>query len=358
MSGSNETFRRPRCRLVIAGNVIGGCHSVELMTSSFGQAGSFFVQLANRGGSVGGDSAWYDAETIDASIQMGFLPPGMPEGSTGWQEMMSGRVDRIRLDPVSGTMMLEGRDYAARLLDLPITENFLNNSSSEVAQQLADRCGLSATIDDTVAMIGQYYQIEHARSALTRFSRFSTAWDLLCNLAQLEQFDVWVSGSTLYFQASKTSSQDIRNVTFQSADQDHAAPLLNLSSLELERTLALSGGLPVSVSSWNSRQRKRIVASAGSGSSNAAAVVNIVRPNLLADTAQSLANGVYSQTAGHERTLSGRMPGDLTLSPRDGIRLSGVSRIWDGNYRVESVEREMSAAGGFTQRFTAKTISA
>ena len=135
---------------------------MEISSSSLSQAGSFFTQVATRSGSAE-PSSWYDADTLDVTLQMGFLPQGAPEGALSWQTMLSGRADRIHLDPVSGVVTLEGRDYAARLLDLPVTETFLNCTSSEVAQQLAQRCGLAASIDQTTTFIGQYYQIEHAR---------------------------------------------------------------------------------------------------------------------------------------------------------------------------------------------------
>ena len=352
-----ESFRRPRCRLLVSGNVIDGCHSVELSTSNFGQAGSFFIQLASRAWQTSSGSSWTDGDTIDVSIQLGFLPVDMPEGALSWQEMMSGRVDRLVLDPVGGMMTLEGRDYAARLLDLPVTESFLNCTSSEVAQQLAARCGLSASIDQTAAMVGQYYQIEHARTSLSRFSRFGTAWDLLCNLAQLEQCELWVQGTTLHFHSSSSAGSSLRHIDFRPGNQDNASPSLNVSRLSVQRSLALAGGVPISVSSWNSRQRKRVIARSGNTSANVAAV-NIVRPNLLPDTAQTLADGVYGQTSGHERTLSATMPGDLVLSPRDALLVTGIGTSWDGNYRVDSVDREMTLSSGFTQRFTAKAVPA
>ena len=358
MTDMVETFRRPRCRVLVAGSVIDGCHSIELSTSNFGQAGSFFVRLASHTGQADPTTSWFDGDTIDVSIQLGFLPVGMPEGSLSWQEMMSGRVDRIRLDPVGGTMTLEGRDYAARLLDLPVTESFLNCTSSDVARRLAERCGLSISGDQTTSMVGQYYQIEHARLSLSRFSSFGTAWDLLSTLAQFEGFDLWVQGSILHFQSSIPKSADIRHIDFRPADQHTASPSLNVSGLSLERSLALSGGLPVSVSSWNSRQRKRVSATSGSASTGNGTSLNIVRPNLLPDTAKMLADGIFSQTSGHERTLTATMPGDLVLSPRDRLLLTGVGTGWDGNYRVDSLDREMTLSGGFIQRFTAKTIPA
>ena len=353
---TTDTFRRPRCRLVVSGSVINGCHSLEVSTSNFAQAGSFFVQVAEDTRTRSAGAQWSDGDVIDVSIQVGFIPPGLPEGAADWQELICGRVDRLRLDPVTGTTTLEGRDYAARLLDLPVSENFLNCTSSEVATQLAQRSGLSASVDQTSSIIGQYYQIEHARVALSRFSKFSTGWDLLSYLAQIEGFDLWVKGSELFFQSASSGGNEVRTIDFQSPGRYSASPSLNLSNLTLERSLALAGGAPISVMSWNSRQRKRVSAQSGGGSSSPSNSIKVVRPNLLQDTAQNLADGIYGQTLGHERRLIATMPGDVTLSPRDKIRLVGVGSSWDGDYRVDNVDREMTLAGGFVQRFTAKTV--
>ena len=352
----SETFRRPRCRLVVSGTVIEGCHAVELSTSNLGQAGSFYVQVAylTEQGSPG--APWYSADSLDMSIQMGLLPPGMPEGALVWQEMMSGRVDRIRLDPITGTLTLDGRDYAARLIDLSVSEGFLNQTSAEVATQLAGQCGLTAVVDRTSAMVGQYYQIEHARSALPRFSRFGTAWDLLSNLSQLEGFDLWVSGQELHFQSPASSNGVVYPIDLLAPSRGTGSPSMNVSSLVVERSLALARGLPVKVSSWNSRQRLRVSAQAGEGASGVSPI-NVVRPNLLPDTAQIVADGIYGQTVGHQRTLTATMPGDLTLSPRDRLTLTGVGAGWDGSYKIDTVDREMTLSGGFVQRCTAKVLS-
>ena len=359
MSGYlTSNVRRPRCRILVSGIEIEGCQSVEVFISNQCQAGSFFAQVAVRTAVIETAAPWYEADTIDVSVQMGFLPAGQPEGLLKWQEMISGRVDRIRFDPVKGLVTVEGRDYAARLLDLPLTQGFLNNRSSEVAEQLAARCGLSASVNPTSEIIGQYYQIEHARVALARFSRFGTAWDLLSSLAQLEGYDLWVQGLNLYFQPQSSSSAVMHQIDLLASTQTSASPSLNVSSLVVERSLALNGGLPVLVTSWNSRQRMRVSAQAGSTQAGQTPFLSVVRPNLLQDTAQALADGIFGQTNGHQRTLVATAPGELSMSPRDGVQLTGAGPAWDGNFVIDTVEREMTLAGGFVQRFTAKTTSA
>nr|WP_321986646.1 hypothetical protein [uncultured Lichenicoccus sp.] len=306
-----------------------------------------------------GSSSWFDAETLDVTVQMGFLPPGALEGALSWQTMLSGRVDRIHFNPVAGLVTLEGRDYAARMLDLPVSGTFLNCTSSEVAQQLAARCGLTASVDQTSTFVGQYYQIEHARMSMAPFSRFGTAWDLLSSLAQVEQFDLWVQDLTLNFRAAPPASTTPLQITFQEGRPAHASPILNVTSLSLERNLALAADIPVVVSSWNSRQRSRVqVQSANGNSISGGNAIKILRPNLPADTAQTLANAVSSTVLSHQRTLTVTMAGDLETTARSLVQMTGVGAPWDGTYRMARLEREMTMHGGFVQRLTAQGMPA
>ncbi len=329
---------------------------MEISSNNLSQASDFFTQVAIETGSGGGSPSWYDADTLDVTLQMGFLPPGAPEGSLSWQTMLSGRADRIHFNPVSGLVTLEGRDYAARLLDLPVSETFLNCTSSEVAQQLATRCGLSASVDQTSKFVGQYYQIEHARLSMAPFSRFSTAWDLLSNLAQLEQFDLWVQDLTLNFKAAPPATTPALQITFQAGQPARPASILNVTSLSLERNLAVASNIPVVVSSWNSRQRSRVRVQAGNSTTSGASGIRILRPNLPADTAQSLANAISNTVLTHRRTLTATMAGDLETAARGPVQMTGLGAPWDGTYRVAKLEREMTLHGGFVQRLTAQAL--
>lgn len=349
--------RRPRYQLLLDGTALDGCETLEFSSNNLGQAGSFFARIA-----CGADDqalASLSSVTTDTelAIRMGFLASGMQEGDVSWQEMMSGRIDRVRLDPVAGIVTLEGRDHTARLLDYPLTEGFLNSTSSDVASILAQRCSLSCNADNTVALIGQYYQIDHARVSLARFSRYGTAWDLLCSLAQLESFEVWVHGSTLNFSRVSDSPAQIRSLVFVPPSPGAASPTLNASALSLDRVVAMVGGRTTEVSSWNSRQRMRISARSSSQAGGTGPALKLIRPNLLQSSAQSLADGIDLQLSGHAQTISVRTPGDLTLAPRDTIRLSGVGNGWDGDYRIDQIDREIDLHSGFSQRVVARTIN-
>ncbi len=330
---------------------------MEIATSNLAQAGSFFTQIAIDTATIGAASSWYNADTLDLTIQLGFVPEGASEGAVGWQNMLSGRVDRMHFDPVAGLVTLEGRDYAARLLDLPVSETFLNCTSSDVAQQLSTRCGLSAAIDPTSTFVGQYYQIEHARLSLAPFSRFGTAWDLLSSLAQIEQYDLWVDDSTLNFRSAARSAGAAVPITFRTGGPGASSATVNASTLTVQRCLALAGDVPVVVASWNSRHRTRIQVQAGAGGGSGASAIRVLRPNLPADTAQALANSVSATALSHQRSLTATMAGDLTLNPRDTVRLTGLGAPWDGAYRVTRLERELTLHGGFVQRVSAQAAS-
>ena len=204
MSGSSVT-RRPRMRLLLNGVPVTGGRSSEIVSSRGSQASSFRVvgNLGDLTRQLGSD--WLDQAQLPVAIDYGFLPAGAPEGQLNWVRMITGSADRIDVDPVSGLISLDGRDNASRLIDLPLQDGYLNKTSSDVAQLLASRCGLQFDVDQTTGLVGQYYQIQHTRSAFASASRYGNAWDLLAELADLESFDLWVGQSTLYFKSSTSS---------------------------------------------------------------------------------------------------------------------------------------------------------
>ncbi|MGI4748133.1 MAG: hypothetical protein ACRYFY_19125, partial [Janthinobacterium lividum] len=59
----------------------------------------------------------------------------------------------------------------------------------------------------------------------------------------------------------------------------------------------------------------------------------------------------------HERVISGSMAGELDLTARHRLRLSGTGTSWDQIYTIDRIEREMSLGGGFVQHITARIDS-
>ena len=341
-------------RLILNGAPVAACRSAEIVSPRSSQAARFHVQASlNQINRVLG-VAWADQQALDVAIDFGFLPVGAAEGELDWIRMLTGSADRLRLDPVSGVASLDGRDHAGRLIDLPLQEGFLNNTSSEIASALASRCALQADVDQTSRLVGQYYQIQHSKSALGSFSRHGNGWDLLAELADLEGYEMWVDGTTLHFKQPATGTTDLYEVGYAPPGAQSGSPGLTISDLGMERAFGLSDPVQVRVSSWNSRQRRQVTATYPATVSGAVRQFQVIRPNLVQDDAEALARNSYARLRAHERVITGRMAGELTLTPQHRLRLSGTGTDWDQIYTIDRIEREMSLQHGFVQHVTAR----
>jgi hypothetical protein len=189
-----------------------------------------------------------------------------------------------------------------------------------------------------------------------------TEWDLLIFLAAQEGFDVFVSGTSLYFQPAPGTQS--ASYSFTPAD---------LQDLSLERSLTLARDIVVTVKSWNSRQQNAFTqtvrasgrrsgggaGTGGNGGSSAGPPQHyvFVRPNLTMNDALQLAQQKASELTQHERVWEATMPGDLTLDPRSTIQLMGTATDFDQTYFVDSIDRHVSVQTGFVQRVRAKNTS-
>ena len=352
MSGS--VVRRPRVRLIINGTPVNGCRSAEIVSRRGSQAASFrvlasFNEIART---LGQD--WIDQESLDVEIDFGFLPAGAAEDDLDWTPMITGGVDRVGLDQVSGLVSIEGRDHAARLIDMPLQEAYLNHTSSELATTLAAACGLSADVDSTSGLVGQYYQIQHTKAAFGAFSRHANGWDLLAELASLEGYDLWVDNTTLHFKQAADQDSGTFDITYVAPEAGSASPTLSISDLTMERMVGLSGPIQVTVASWNSRQRRQVNSVFPTGADATAKQFLVLKPNLLADQADVLAQTTYSQLRAHQRVIRGVMAGELELTTRNRARLVGTGTGWDGTYTLDQIERQMSLDKGFIQHITGR----
>ncbi len=262
-----------------------------------------------------------------------------------WASLVTGTVDSLSIDPIRGELRLRGRDLTSRFVAAQIEESFENQTSSDIAALLAERRGLAASVTPTETLIGRYYQTGRTRTALPQHARATTEWDLLCWLAQIESFDVWISGTTLNFQPAQ---QNAPSIVLSPAD---------CISLSMHHALDIAAGITVTVKSWDSLSQNAIVQTASNADdASAASSRTIVRPNLSSDDAQMLAERLVSQISEHERTLVIEVPGDLSTSPRMVMALTNTRTDFDGEYAICSVERRLSFAHGYTQLIEARSI--
>jgi phage protein D len=349
------TARGVFLQLALNGTSVAGVTEAEICTSDHQAAGWFRVVLALGADPVITSATLASMTQATAQILVGLAPPGLPAAAATWQSLMTGTVDAITLDMTDGTAHLTGRDFTGLFIDTLSAETFSNNTSSEIAQTLALRHGLTPVVTGTTTPIGRYYQEGHDLSSLHRSSKTVTEWDLLSGLAEVEGFDVYLQDSSLYF--APPASDGLPTVWQWMPGGANAS---TLTTLQMERSLALARDIVVTVQSWNSRQAQMITqtvrASAlgaatarGSVRSATATTYVLVRPNLTPQQALMLATQTLSDLSRHERVITATMPGELDLAPRSLVLLQGTNTAFDQTYAVDEITRRVSTRDGFVQ---------
>lgn len=341
--------------LLLNGEAVAGVIDAEVGTSDHQIAGWFRVTLAlGADATVTASSLSLMTEAV-AEIQVGLAAAGLPPIAALWQSLLSGTVDTITIDMVAGTAQLTGRDFSALFIDTLTAESFANQTASEIAQTLALRHGLDPVVTATQTPAGRYYQDGHDLFSLYQSNALVTEWDLLNALAEAEGFDLFVQNKSLFF---APPLQQTRPALWHWMPGGIAGT--TMSTLRLERSLALARDIVVTVQSWNSREAGMVTqtvrASAlgtvhpasAAGGGNAATYV-LIRPNLSAEAAMTLASNTLADLSRHERVITATMPGELSLAPRSLVTLDGTATDFDQTYVVDEIVRRISRQGGFLQ---------
>ncbi len=374
--------------------MIPGVLSVDVHSNNWFQADTFSADLALNADPAFGAAFWGDdaratpdSMIVDIQVDVGGGPVSL----------FVGQVDHIEIGLESGVVSLTGRDLAARLMETKTQETFPNHTSSQIAQMLADKHKLTADIDPTTTFVERFYSQDHTKITAAQFSRTTTEWDLLCDLARHEGFDVWVSGTTLHFKqpaAPTASPYTIAWTPTQVAGGFGQVQANTVVGLKLERALTLAKDIEVEVRGWHTRQNKansgkvrkvrhttlpdgtvvvkppaaptveqvtKIVRAVGgkaagaipsgtqAGTSTQRYV--FVRPNISETAALDLAYKLLAEISQHERLISWEAPGNLTLTARTPVRLQGTGSTWDSGgdnpaYSIDSIDRHVSFEAG------------
>lgn len=338
-----DGLRAPRLRILADGSPVRGAIGADVVSNNHFGADHFTVHLGLDAGERSSRSFWSSRASVAIDVQV-----SLDDGTT-YTSLIQGAADSVELDIGARLVRVSGRDGSSPLIETRTQETFANRTSSEIAAILAQRHGLQAQVTQTATPVGRYYQDEHDRIALDQFSRAISEWDLLVFLARQEGFDLFVSGSTLCFQPKASGRAAVR---LRPAD---------LLDLRLERALTLARDIEVTVKSWNSRQQNAFTQTARSGARGGSGGKPqryvVVRPNLTSDQALQLAEQTLAELTRHERVIVASMPGNLSLTPRSVIELSGTGTDFDQSYFVDEIERTIRPEGGFVQRIRAKNAS-
>lgn len=315
-------FEQPQGQVSVDGVPVPGLVSLQVVAGGYFLAGRF--QAAFALGAAFGFGADYFAALTNQSVLIEAAQDGL-----GFTLLLTGRVDTVRIDFKNKLAVIGGRDLTGVLIDAEIAESFVNQTASQIASTIAARHGLTPYVTSTSTLVGQYYQLDHARTALGVNARVTTEWDLLTELALAEGFVVSVTGNALNFGPP------------QSGIPVFVTPA-NFVSLSFDMIVAMPGA--VTAKSWNCRSKSVVTETQGTGLNT-----TIIRPNLMQAQAQALAQGHLQTLNQHQLILQGVMPADVTLMPGMQLMLAGTDSGLDQAYVVDAVTRRLDGKSGFAQ---------
>lgn len=343
LNSASGAVRQPKLTVTVNGTPLSGVIEAEVTNASHFVADTFRVTLAGSGATPGyGADYWADSAYDQIAVYA---------GTDSLTQLIIGQVDNIDYGMLGRTITLTGRDLSAPLMDTKTAEKFQNQTSSQIAQELALRHGLDSGVQKTTTRVGTYYNLDHV--VLTQEQ---TEWDLLIYLAQQEGFDVWVGGNTLYFKPSPVSTTPPYLIRWQ-------APASNAMDITLSRSENLAKDIIVNVISFHQKSQKKVSVTAkrlGAHSQKLggkAQVYTFRRPNLTADQARALADSLLADISKHERILTANLPGDGALTTRAMVRLVGSGTAWDQDYYPDTVTRTISVDDGYRMEVRAKNHS-
>ncbi len=347
------TARLPRLRVLVNGTASPAAVSFSVTNNNWYQSDTFEVTFADNADPALSASWWADQQIVQLDVRASL------DGGKSWTSLIVGNVDDIQWSPDTHLIRATGRDLSSLLIEAPTKEQFVNQTASQVATTLAGRHGLTPVVTATTAQIGRYFEIDHDHTTLGRGHYTTTEWDLLTFLAKVEGFDCYVSGQSLYFQPP-TATSALPYAVAVVLSPSYSA---NVTSLELQHHKTLARAITVEVRSFTSKTGKTVTATATSGGTGAAnkyddatrtQVYRYIFPNLSQQMAQQRATALLTQLKQHERSLTFSAPGDLTLTPRSVVQLSGTGTAFDQTYYADAVTREMSFDGAFMMQVGAK----
>lgn len=329
-------------------------------------------------------NAFRGAGTFELTLAISALPPGM-QLLNWWavqttitvelfisvmtlagineKKHITGNIDTWHYELARFEISAEGRDFTAKLIDAKTTgESFKNLTSSQIANTLAQRHGLTPVVTATLQRVGEYYQIDTAH-----LTGEQTEWDLMTSLAAIENFSVYVEGDSLFFGPRRAPAGGHDYVIRWQPPDAQACPRCNVSDdLTFARALTISKGVTVEVLSWNAKLKNRQFTAiypspaGGTGPGKATSdrqVYRVIRNGLTPDAAHALAQSIYRQIIQHEMTFSCSVAGDNLLMPETSVRIEGTQSLFDQRYFCDRVRRTLSADSGYRMMISGRNHS-
>ncbi|MDE1915008.1 MAG: hypothetical protein KGJ57_05015 [Sphingomonadales bacterium] len=356
--------RRPRGAVRLNGVLVPGWESWEVDNNVYRAADTFSVSFAVGALPAAYGANWFSQQTgIQCEIFANEDPADPDNYSPAESErLILGQVDDINFSPVAGTITITGRDLTAWFIDTKTNEGYLNKTASQIATLLASRKGLTPVVTATTTLAGTYYNQNHISLTQER-----SEWDILCELARFEDFDVFVTGKELHFQPKPADTGERYAIVWTPPSDAFGSPDANVINFDHDRSLTIAKGVVVKVTSWNSGRKRKFTAvwprgasTTKPGQSGASSPIVYPKnyPGLTQDGCLQRAQMIYRQITQHMMKLSADLPADNLLTCSNIVQVRGTGTAWDQDYYPDSVKRSMSVGEGYRMTVTAKNISA
>jgi phage protein D len=328
-------------QVMVNGSLIGGLLHASIVSSNCFSADSYALTLATGAPPLADIAFWSALPTAYVQIRA-----NTADGLSS-QDLISGMIDTIRVDPIRATVMVEGRDLSSLLIDSYRQQDFVNQTASEVTSIIAANHNLIPVVTATSGNVGRYYSDGYTRLSIGQFSRLRSDWDLIVQLARENSCDAFVQGTSLFFRPSNSSGKVPIYLAFR-----------DLKNIHFEQTLSVASDSGARVQSWNSQNMAAYGSDVGNQSSTAAffdPAAARSQPFLFSGsnfTAQQVEDSATRYAAEVERLtliLHAEMPWDLKLSPRALILVDESNSAFDTTYEIDHVERHYSTTSGSSQ---------
>ncbi|MBN9509760.1 MAG: hypothetical protein J0I21_11700 [Alphaproteobacteria bacterium] len=351
--------RRLAIGLRINGQVVPGLIRFAVQSNNYWSADTFTAEVALDASSSWGPPFWALNDTIEVELLASLDPAQQPTS------LILGLVDSLEWAS-DQPIRVSGRDYSGVLIDARTSEKFANQTSSSIAQTLAARHSLQASVQPTTTLAGDYYRADHVQ-----MTDRITEWQLLTYLAEREGFNLWVAGRVLYFQPAPSPAPPPLQIAYSYAGSD-APTQASTPRFTMLRNLTLARDIIVTVISWNHEQKAAIKAVAHQTKIRKASVNTPAQapasklpaqsfifrvPGLTLAQAQDYADRKYAELSQHERKVTvSNLPMVLGLTARDMVQVVGTMTDFDQQYFIEEIERSFSATHA-TMTIRAKNAS-
>ena len=271
------------------------------------------------------------------------------DGAGGSAQVFDGEVDSVSCDFGSGTVEISARDKSAKMLNKKSGFKHNNKKPHEIVQYYAGQSGLSVDADQISDKAGKTFQIDYDK-LIHRMSD----WHAVQHVAEEHGMIAYATNGKLYF---KKIPESLPSYSVYFVPPINGVAQSNVKSLTAKRNVQLGKTIKTHVHSWNHKGQAKYEGLATESGGGDTLDYHIHHPQLTQSQANSRAKAHSDKAMRHELDVSVEIPGDISVTPRMNLLLSGTNSAWDQLHDISTVTHKVSVDGGFTTSISTKAKS-